>query len=240
MDKAQGSMAGKIAPVARASEQERTVPLRSPSGDLSGLLNQARYLFRQGAASYQCTYLGPAVGTRDLEPAANAGAIYRRVGGRPVPPAFQDGNHVVASKHPRPWRQQLNVLRAHAAFYNPWNTLRVVGRTRPRTLRSKRLKFQLVGQIGLLLTVPKLITWAWRLKHGPIERYPGLPPARIPMVDADSGEEINWAIKHAPLPPERADMARAAATHQGSRATAGISLPHPGANVPPSREILVR
>jgi len=183
-------------------------PLRSPPGDLAGLLNQARYLFSQGAVTYQCTYLGPAVGTRDFEPAARAGAIYRRVGGRVIPQAFQDGNHVVASKHPRPWQQQLNVLRAYAAFYNPLNTLRVLCR-RQRTLRSKRLKFQLIGQIGLLLTIPKLIAWAWRLKRGPIERYPGLLPARIPMIDAASGQEINWAIQHVPRAAEHAQETRA-------------------------------
>lgn len=202
-------------------------PLRSPPGDPSGLLNQARYLFSQGAVTYQCTYLSPAVGTRDFEPAARASAIYRCVGGRPVPQAFQDGNHVVASQHPRPWRQQLNVLRAYAAFYNPWNALRVLCRTRPRTLRSKRLKFQLVGHIGLLLTVPRMLGWAWRLRRGPIERYPGLLPARIPMVDAGSGEEINWAIEHVPLPPERADLTRPTAAQEASRATAGISFPQP-------------
>ncbi len=202
-------------------------PLRSPRGDLSGLVNQARYLFERGAVSYQCTYLGPAAGTRDFEPAAKAGAIFQRVGGRPVPQAFQDGNHVVASKHPRPWRRQLNVLQAYAAFYNPLNTLRVLCRTGQRTLRSKRLKFQFLGQIGLLLTLPRLVAWAWRLKRGPLEPYPGLLPARMPMVDAVSGQEINWAIQHVPLPPERGDMARAATTPDASGAAARISLTYP-------------
>ncbi len=194
-------------------------PLRSSPGDLSGLLNQARYLFGQGAVTYQCTYLGPAVGTRDFEPAAQARAIYRYVGGRPVPQAFQDGNHVVASQHPRPWQQQLNVLRAYAAFYNPLNTLRVLCGRR-RTLRSKRLKFQLVGQIGLLLTAPRMMAWAWRLRRGPIQRYPGLLPARIPMIDAASGQEINWAIQHVPLAAEHA-----AGTRAPDRSPAPVRVP---------------
>lgn len=210
-------------------------PLRSPPADLSGLLNQARYLFNQGAVTYQCTYLGPSVGTRDFEPAAKAGAIYRRVGGRPIPQAFQDGNHVVASKHPRPWQQQLNVLRAYAAFYNPLNTVRVLCR-RQRTLWSKRLRFQLIGQIGLLLTVPKLIAWAWRLKRGPIERYPGLLPARIPMVDAASGRETNWAIQHVPsavdVPRERAPEA--------APALIPVALTHSRRQRAPGREAVAR
>jgi hypothetical protein len=173
-------------------------PLRSRRGDLSGLLNQARYLFDHGAITYQCTYLGPAVGTRDFEPAARARAIYRRVGRKSVPQAFQDGNHVVASKHPRPWERQLNILRAYATFYNPLNTLRALGRIRKDSLGPKRVVFQIIGQIGLILTVPKLLTWAWRLKRGPIEVYDGLQRARIPMVAAADGHEVNWAIKHLP------------------------------------------
>jgi hypothetical protein len=55
-----------------------------------------------------------------------------------------------------------------------------------------------VGQIGLCLTIPKLLAWAWRLKRGPIEAYEGLEEARIPMVDALSGSEINWAIEQIP------------------------------------------
>jgi len=173
-------------------------PLSSPRGNLSGLLNQARYVFQKGAVSYQCTYLGPAVGTRDFEPAAEAGGIYRSVGGNPIPQAFQDGNHVVASRHPRPWRQQMNVLRAYMAFYNPLNALRTLIRIRADALGPKRLLFQVIGLIGLVLTVPKMMAWSYRLKRGPIDVYPGLQPARIPMVDAASGEEINWAIQHLP------------------------------------------
>jgi hypothetical protein len=58
--------------------------------------------------------------------------------------------------------------------------------------------FQLIGQIGLLLTVPKMLAWAFRLKRGPIEVYPSLQTVRIPMIDAASGQEINWAIEHLP------------------------------------------
>jgi hypothetical protein len=148
--------------------------------------------------SYQCTYLGPAVGTRDFEPAAKTHAIFRRVGRHAIPQAFQDGNHVVASRHPRPWQQQLNILRAYATFYNPINLLRTLSRIREDALGPRRVMFQLVGQIGLLLTIPRLIGWAWRLKRGPIEAYRGLAPARIPMIDSASGNEINWAIGNVP------------------------------------------
>lgn len=173
-------------------------PLRSKNGDLTGLLNQARYLFNQGAISYQCTYLGPAVGTRDFEPAAKSGTIFARVGRREIPQAFMDGNHVIASSAQRPWERQINILRAYATFYNPWNTLRTLWNIRSDKLGRKRLSFQILGQVGLLLTIPKLLAWAYRLKSGPIEYYRGLQKARIPMVDAESAEELSWGIEHLP------------------------------------------
>jgi hypothetical protein len=186
-------------------------PLRSRRGDLSGLLNQARYLFDQGAVSYQCTYLGPAVGTRDFEPAAKAGAIFKRVGQTNIPQAFQDGNHVVASQHPEPWSRQINLLRAYATFYNPINFVRALAGIRASSLGPKRVLFQLIGQIGLVLTVPKLLGWSRRLRKGPIEVYDGLQPARIPMVDVASGQEIDWAIEYVPslrrAPAKRATLA---------------------------------
>ncbi len=175
-------------------------PLRSPAGTLDGLLNQVQHVRNMGAVSYQCTYLGPAVGTKDLEPAAEARAIFKRVEGRLVPQAHQDGNHVVSSVHSRPWRQQMNLIRAYIAFYNPLNTLRALWALRRGRVSGKQLAFQLIGQIGLLLTVPKMWMWARRLKRGPIERWQGAEPPRIPMIDAHTAEEMNWAIGHAPTP----------------------------------------
>ncbi len=173
-------------------------PLRSSHGNLSGLLDQVRYLFQQGAVSYQCTYLGPAVGTQDFEPAAAARSVYKAVGGKRVPEAYQDGNHVVASKHPKPWKRQLNVLHAYASFYNPLNMLRVlVSRDKP-LLKRKRLLFQVLGQIGVVMTAPKLLRWARKLQRGPIEAWDGLQRARIPMVDATTGHEMSWAIQQLP------------------------------------------
>ena len=175
-------------------------PLRSPRGDLSGLLNQARYLFAQGAVSYQTTYLGPAIGTRDIEKAAHARTLYERVGDKPVPEAFFDGNHVVASRHTRPWKRQMNVLRAYATFYNPLNFLRVLAQVicgKDSTV-GKRLLFQVIGHLGLVVTAPKLWRWARKLKAGPVQVYDGLQHARIPMVGVDQDREMFWAIEQIP------------------------------------------
>ncbi|HRX87765.1 MAG TPA: radical SAM protein, partial [Phycisphaerae bacterium] len=154
-------------------------PLHSPRGDLAGLVNQAKYLFDKGAVSYQCTYLGPAIGTREIETAVQAGSLYESIDGEPIPQAFFDGNHVVASNHPDPHSRQMNVVRAYATFYNPWNALRVLLRGRKQGMLGKRLLFQLIGQIGLVLTAPKLIRWARTIRHGTIRQYKGLITARI-------------------------------------------------------------
>lgn len=173
-------------------------PLRSPNGTLAGLVNQAKYMFEKGAVSYQCTYLGPAVGTADFEPAAQERRLYRTVAGMQIPQAFQDGNHVAASKHPRPWERQMNVVRGYATFYNPINTVKILLNWRKDPLALRRFLFQFIGQIGIVMTAPKLLWWSRKLKKGPIVVWEGLQPARIPMIDVESGVEVNWAIQHVP------------------------------------------
>lgn len=173
-------------------------PLKAPPGDLTGLLNQARYLFEEGAVSYQCTYLGPAVGTRNFETAVASGTLYRSVGGQPIPQAHYDGNHVVASRHPQPWRRQLNLIRAYSTFYNPWNMLRTLLQWRRSPLGSKRVLFQVVGHIGLGFTIPRMLGWAWRLRRGPIQVWDGLRAAPLPMIDVQTNAEVNWGIEHIP------------------------------------------
>ncbi len=170
-------------------------PLRAPRGDLSGLLNQARYLFQKGAVSYQCTYLGPAIGTRSFETAVEGGTLYSSVGGKPIPQAFFDGNHVVASADPKPWQRQLNVLRAYATFYNPLNLAKTLIGLRKGSVSPKRVVFQIIGQIGLLMTIPKLGMWAWQLRRGAITTYNALAPARIPLRDT-SGQPMKWTIDY--------------------------------------------
>ncbi len=174
-------------------------PLRTEKGDLSGLLNQARYMFEKGAVSYQCTYLGPAVGTRDFEPSMVNGALYKTVGGEVVPQAYYDGNHVVASLNSDPAERQMNVLRAYGAFYNPKNFIRALLKINRNSVSSKRALFQIVGHIGLMMTYPKLARWSRQLKNGPLEVWGSLQPARIPLVDAFSGKTINWAIENTPI-----------------------------------------
>lgn len=176
-------------------------PLHTPKGDYKGLLNQARYLFEVGAVSYQCTYLGPAVGTRDFETALEAGTMFRTVGGREIPQAHMDGNHVVATKHSRPWTRQINILRAYSTFYNPWNFMRSAFELRKgSSISGKRFAFQILGHIGLLMTIPKLALWAWKMRLNAIEKWHEKPQARFELVGAVDRAPVTWAIEFQPVP----------------------------------------
>jgi radical SAM superfamily enzyme YgiQ (UPF0313 family) len=215
-----------IQPMAMVIHSDRQ-PLRSRKGDLSGLINQARYLFKKGAVSYQCTYLGPSVGTRSFEPAMQSGTIFRSVGTQPIPQAYYDGNHVVASEHPRPWRRQLNLLRAYATFYNPINLVKTFLGYRGDSISYKRLQFQVIGHIGLVMTIPRLARWVWRLRRGPIQVYGSLPDMRIPMIEPRTGSPMNWTFSHPLAKPHEASESTTVANHRSNmeRGAAGTPLP---------------
>ncbi|MCG8422984.1 MAG: radical SAM protein [Proteobacteria bacterium] len=194
-------------------------PLRSPKGDLTGLLNQAKYMFDHGAWYYQCTYLQPAVGTRSYEDMKKEGMLFKSVDGVDIPAAYYDGSRVISSKSKEPWKRQLEVIYAYAAFYNPLNTLRVIKDWRKSPHSSFRLLLQILGQVGLIHSAPKLWQWSRKLKRGRIERMPTKTRARIPMIDVLTREEVFWADERLPSP-----VSPASQPHANRRATESISL----------------
>lgn len=84
-----------------------------------GLINQVRALRKAGATSMQVMMLTPAPGSKWYENVFNSGLAFKSAGGTAAEPYIYDGNYVVASKHPRPWLKQLNMLLAYTYFYNP-------------------------------------------------------------------------------------------------------------------------
>ena len=84
-----------------------------------GLLNQMRLLRKAGAVYTQVTMLTPSPGSKSYVEAHSSGLAFESVDGVAVEPRIGDGNHVVASRHPRPWTRQLNLLAAYVYFYNP-------------------------------------------------------------------------------------------------------------------------
>ena len=95
-----------------------------------------------------------------------------------------DGNYVVASNHKRPWQKQLNMLAGYLYFYNPvWL---IVALIRDKTPVSKKPAYmQIVGMMGLVMTIARTSGWAMRLMFGRIERLSHPPVSEIPMRAID-------------------------------------------------------
>jgi radical SAM superfamily enzyme YgiQ (UPF0313 family) len=88
-----------------------------------GLLNQLGTLRKAGALYMQVLMLTPSPGSKSYEDAFTSGLAYKRVDGVPVAPSMMSGMHVIASRHPRPWIKQLNLLAAYVYFFNPLRLL---------------------------------------------------------------------------------------------------------------------
>ena len=158
-------------------------PLYTP-GSNYGLLNQIELLRKAGAVSMQVLMLTPAVGSKLLESTYTSGQVFKSVGGRAVRPHMCDGNYVVASNHKRPWQKQLTMLAGYLYFYNPvWL---VVALIRDQTPVSKKPAYmQIVGMMGLVMTIFRTFGWAMRLMFGRIVRLSHPPVSQIPMVGVD-------------------------------------------------------
>jgi len=92
-------------------------------GDQSGLLNQVRLLRKAGALYMQVLMLSPSPGSKLYVETYTSGLAYKSVDGIAVEPYIGDGNYVIASRAPDPWKKQFNILAAYLYFYNPLNFL---------------------------------------------------------------------------------------------------------------------
>jgi hypothetical protein len=95
-----------------------------------GLLNQLRILRKAGALYTQVLMLTPARGSKWYEDTYTSGLAIQKVDGVPVEPHIVDGNYVVASKLPRPWIKQLNLLAGYTYFFNPIRLLIALARSK--------------------------------------------------------------------------------------------------------------
>ena len=145
-----------------------------------GLLNQINLLRKAGAVSLQVLMITPSAGTKLFEQTFEGGQVFDSVAGRKVMPHMYDGNYVVASKHPQPWRKQLNLMLGYASFYNPVWLLRAVFRHKSR-VGYKPAGMQVVGMLGLARTIRRTFGWAVRLRFGRIERLNAPPATAIPV-----------------------------------------------------------
>ena len=95
-----------------------TQPLISRKSNY-GLLNQLRTLRKAGALYMQVLMLTPSPGSKWFGDTYTSGLAFDSVSGQNIAPHIIDGNYVVASKHPRPWVKQLNLLAGYTYFFNP-------------------------------------------------------------------------------------------------------------------------
>ena len=91
--------------------------------DNRGLLNQLGVLRKAGALYMQVLMLTPSPGSKSYDDAFTSGFAYKSVDGMPVEPSMKSGILVIASRHPRPWIKQLNLLTAYLYFFNPLRLL---------------------------------------------------------------------------------------------------------------------
>jgi len=158
-------------------------PLYSRGGSY-GLLNQIKLLRKAGAVSLQVLMITPSAGTKLYEQTFAGGQVFDRVGGRPVLPHMYDGNYVVASTHPYPWRKQLNLLAGYLYFYNPLRLASILVRTKTK-VSHKAAGMQIVGMLGVIQTARRTLGWAVRLMFGRIERLTQPPTSAVPMRSVD-------------------------------------------------------
>jgi radical SAM superfamily enzyme YgiQ (UPF0313 family) len=156
-------------------------------GDSYGLLNQLHLLWQAGAVSIQVLMITPATGSKLYEEAYTSGLLYEQVGTRRVENYMLDGNYVVASRHPEPWRKQLNLLTAYLFFYNPLRLIFAIAKPTNR-LYLADLIVQFLGMWGLSQTLRRTFGWFLRLLFGRLKRRDKTPASRIPMRGADGGE----------------------------------------------------
>jgi hypothetical protein len=88
-----------------------------------GIVNQLRTLRKAGAMYTQVLMLAPSPGSKWYGDTYSSGLAFERVGGQPIEQWIADGNYVIASKHPRPWIKQINILLAYTYFFNPLRML---------------------------------------------------------------------------------------------------------------------
>jgi radical SAM superfamily enzyme YgiQ (UPF0313 family) len=173
-----------------------------------GLLNQVNILRKAGAVSMQILMMTPSPGTKLYEGTFTSGLVLASAGGKPVEPHMVDGNYVVASRHARPWRNQLNMLAGYLSFYNPiwfvWNV--IFSRSR---VSMKPAGMQMVGMLGLVNTIRRTVFWAARLAFGKIERLNRPPSSKIPIrgVNGVGAPHMPFPAPHEAAPARRRAVA---------------------------------
>ena len=164
-----------------------------------GLLNQIRVLRKAGAVSLQVLMMTPSAGTKLYAGTFTGGQVIDSVGGRRVLPHMYDGNYVVASKHARPWRNQLNLLLGYLYFYNPvWLAANLL---RKKTkVSQKAAGMQIIGMLGVIQTIRRTASWAVRLMFGEVKRLASPPGSKLPVTGVKGESACHGTFETMQLP----------------------------------------
>jgi radical SAM superfamily enzyme YgiQ (UPF0313 family) len=158
-----------------------------------GLLNQIKILRQAGAVSLQVLMMTPSAGTKLFEGAFTEGMVLEKAGGKHADPHMYDGNYVVASSLPRPWRKQINMLIGYMYFYNPvWLISNLLNKK--NRLKDKAAGMQIVGMMGLTQSIRRTSGWALRLMFGKIERVGEVPASAVPTRGCETPKETTGGL----------------------------------------------
>ena len=113
-----------------------------------------------------------------------------------------DGNYVVASKHTRPWKKQLNLLAGYLYFYNPVWLAAMLLRKKTK-VSSKAMGMQVVGMLGLTQSLRRTTGWAARLMFGKIERLEKPPASGVPTRGCATEKSRRGGLVQLSLPAAR-------------------------------------
>jgi radical SAM superfamily enzyme YgiQ (UPF0313 family) len=170
-------------------------PLAS-RGNLYGLVNQVKFLRKAGSVSVQVTILTPSVGSKSYEELYQKGMVIEQAGDKKLEDYQYDGNHLIATEDPRPWRKQMNIYLAYANFYNPLNFVRAVAAWKD-PLWNYRVMYQAYGMVGLVRSVAQGWGWLTSLYRGPVKKMQDLPRPRLQMVPPPvSPQQVARALQY--------------------------------------------
>jgi radical SAM superfamily enzyme YgiQ (UPF0313 family) len=163
-----------------------------------GLINQVNLLRKAGAVSLQVLMMTPSPGTKLYVGTYEKGLVLESAGGRKVEPYMHDGNYVIASSLPRPWRKQINLLLGYAFMYNPVWLAVLIWRGKTK-VGMKPAYMQVVGMIGLTQNIRRTATWAIRMMFGKILRRTEPPRGVIPITSVIASEPAAHAPAYVKL-----------------------------------------
>jgi radical SAM superfamily enzyme YgiQ (UPF0313 family) len=186
--------ANEILPMAMVMHYDGQ-PLRTAGKDLTGLINQARFLLDHGAASYQCALHSPAFGSREFEKTFHSGNVIETAGGTRLQDRHCDGNHVIATTASNPARIHWNMWKAYLTFYNPAALAKLLSfKWHSRTLAWRAL-LQVMGLVSLAVTVFKSFPWLMKVGSGRITHWQGVPQPKFTIRRLDQPDHGTSQLK---------------------------------------------